>query len=87
VRVKFGEEFCEEGRVLRRDGKDPEPPLISRRADNVPSNLTLATRARVLTGPEEGPSPLIDSFDNPGGEKPSSHCMGNHSSENGVDKK
>jgi hypothetical protein len=85
--VKFGEEFCEKGRVLGRDGKDPEPSLVSRRADNVPSNLTLATRARVLTGPEEGPLALINSFNNPRGEKPSGHRMCNHSSENGVDKK
>jgi hypothetical protein len=87
VRVDFGKEFGEQGRILFANGKNTKPTQMLGSADVRPSNLALAARTGFVASPEEGSSPLINSLDDPSRKDSGGHSMGEHSSEDRVDKK
>jgi hypothetical protein len=85
--VDFGKKFGEHGRILLVNGKNTKATKMLGRADFRPSNLALAARTGFFASPEEGSSPLINGFDDPRREDSGGHSMGEHSSEDRVDKK
>jgi hypothetical protein len=85
--VKLREELREESEVLGLNRKDTQSTKFFGDADVGPGNLALPTIAVFLPGPEKGAPPLVNSLDDACGEKASAHGVGEHRSEDKVNKK
>jgi hypothetical protein len=85
--VEFCEKLREKGSVLSGDGEDTKAPKILRGADNVPGNLALATIARFLPSPKEGPTTFVNSLNDTRREGASGHGVGDHGGEDRIDQK
>jgi hypothetical protein len=86
VRVEFGKEFGQKGRVLSTDGENTQPPAIFWGTDLVPGNFAVAAAARFLPSPEKGPTAFVNGFNNSGGEDTSPHGVSEHGSQDRVNK-
>ena len=55
-------------------------------ADNIPSHFALATGDRVLAGPEEGPTALLNGLHSADGKKKDTHRVNWEGPEDGLNK-